>query len=118
MAPSIAQVTGGHGALAVDSRPRPSATSNGSHSMNGHVNGDVAIREEPYGTKKRMRIAMLGAGVSGINFFKFAEEKLENVEIVCYEKNSDIGGTLARRTDTQGVLVTFQVWFINSLGGL
>lgn len=36
---------------------------------------------------------MLGAGVSGINFFKRAEERLKNVEIICYEKNSDVGGT-------------------------
>jgi cation diffusion facilitator CzcD-associated flavoprotein CzcO len=61
--------------------------------MNGHNGGDVTIREEYFGTKKRMRVAMLGAGISGINFFKFAEEKLENVDIVCYEKNHDVGGT-------------------------
>jgi hypothetical protein len=65
----------------------------GSHIMNGHTNEDVSIRPEPFGTEKKMRIAMLGAGISGLNFFKFAEQKLENVEIVCYEKNRDVGGT-------------------------
>jgi cation diffusion facilitator CzcD-associated flavoprotein CzcO len=80
MAPSIAELNGGHGTVPVDSH----AGANG---------GDVTIREENFGTKKRMRIAMLGAGISGINFFKFAEEKLENVDIVCYEKNRDVGGT-------------------------
>jgi hypothetical protein len=93
MAPSIADLNGGHGTLSVDSHQRTDGAVNGFHTMNGHSNEDVAIREEPYGTKKKMRIAMLGAGVSGLNFFKFAEEKLENVEIVCYEKNRDVGGT-------------------------
>ncbi|KAK5518518.1 hypothetical protein LTR21_003519 [Exophiala xenobiotica] len=54
---------------------------------------DVTILETLYGTRKKMRIIMLGAGMSGLNFFKFAEEKLKNVEIICYEKNPDIGGT-------------------------
>ena len=93
MAPSIAELSGEHGALPIDSHPRTNGATNGSHSMNGDSDGDVTIREEPYGIKKKMRIAMLGAGVSGLNFFKFAEEKLENVEIVCYEKNRDVGGT-------------------------
>jgi hypothetical protein len=93
MTPSIAEVNGENAALRADSHPKPNGAANGSHTMNGHSNGDVTIGEEPYGTKKRMRIALLGAGVSGLNFFKFAEEKLENVEIVCYEKNRDVGGT-------------------------
>jgi cation diffusion facilitator CzcD-associated flavoprotein CzcO len=54
---------------------------------------DVPILEQLCGTRKKMRIAMLGAGVSGLNFFKFAEDKLKNVEIICYEKNADVGGT-------------------------
>jgi len=93
MAPSIAELNGGHGTVPVDSHARANSAANGSHTVNGHDGGDVTIREENFGTKKRMRIAMLGAGISGINFFKFAEEKLENVDIVCYEKNRDVGGT-------------------------
>ncbi|KAL2395806.1 FAD-binding monooxygenase tazF [Exophiala dermatitidis] len=54
---------------------------------------DVEILEQLYGSHKKMRIAVLGAGVSGLNFFKFAEERLKNVEIICYDKNPDIGGT-------------------------
>lgn len=54
---------------------------------------DVEILEQLYGTRKKMRIAVLGAGVSGLNFFKFAEQRLKNVEIICYEKNADVGGT-------------------------
>ena len=93
MAPSIAELNGGRGTVHVDSHARANSAANGSHTVNGHNGGDVTIREENFGTKKRMRIAMLGAGISGINFFKFAEEKLENVDIVCYEKNRDVGGT-------------------------
>lgn len=53
------------------------------------------ICEEPLGTKRNIRVIILGAGVSGIDFFRNAEEKLENVEIQCYEKNHDIGGTVS-----------------------
>jgi cation diffusion facilitator CzcD-associated flavoprotein CzcO len=51
------------------------------------------IREQPYGTKRKMRIVLMGAGASSLNFFKKAEEEMENLEMVCYEKNRDIGGT-------------------------
>ena len=46
-----------------------------------------------YGDRKKMRIAIIGAGISGLNIFKVAEEKLHNVDLICYEKNHDIGGT-------------------------
>lgn len=66
-------------------------------SINGNVqnnsNTSPYIAERPYGTKKKLRVAMIGAGISGLNFFKVAEEKLENIDIICYEKNKDIGGT-------------------------
>jgi hypothetical protein len=90
---SIAEPNCGHGTVPVDSHARSNSAANGPHTVNGHNGSHVAIREENFGTKKKMRIAMLGAGISGINFFKFAEEKLENVDIVCYEKNRDVGGT-------------------------
>lgn len=51
------------------------------------------IREEPYGTKRKLKVILMGAGASSLNFFKKAEEEMENLEIVCYEKNRDIGGT-------------------------
>jgi len=61
--------------------------------INNPSDEDVTIHDQLYGTRKKMRVVMLGAGVSGLNFFKFAEEKLKNVEIICYEKNDDVGGT-------------------------
>lgn len=51
------------------------------------------IHEQPLGTKRKVKVILMGAGASSLNFFKKAEEQLENVEYVCYEKNGDIGGT-------------------------
>ncbi|KAF4311955.1 Flavin-containing monooxygenase-like protein [Botryosphaeria dothidea] len=51
------------------------------------------ILEQPMGTKRRVKVVLMGAGASSLNFFKKAEEELEKVDIVCYEKNHDVGGT-------------------------
>lgn len=51
------------------------------------------IQEQPLGTKKKIKVILMGAGASSLNFFKKAEEEMENLEIVCYEKNADVGGT-------------------------
>ncbi|RBQ69318.1 hypothetical protein FVER14953_04333 [Fusarium verticillioides] len=51
------------------------------------------INEQPFGTRKKMRVIIIGAGVSGLNFFKMSETKLSNIEVQCYEKNNDVGGT-------------------------
>jgi hypothetical protein len=51
------------------------------------------VREQPMGTKRKVKVILMGAGASSLNFFKKAEEEMQNVDIVCYEKNSDIGGT-------------------------
>lgn len=51
------------------------------------------IREQPYGTKRKVKVILMGAGASTLNFLKQAEEQLENVEIRVYEKNKDVGGT-------------------------
>ena len=88
---SVAETNAGHGTLLLDSHLRPDDALSGSH-MNSHTNQEMPIRKGPFGTKKKVRIAMLGAGFSGLNLFKSAEQKLENVEIVCYEKNRGVGG--------------------------
>ena len=49
--------------------------------------------EQPYGTKRKMRVILMGAGASSLNFFKQAEEQMQNLDIACYEKNNAIGGT-------------------------
>ena len=51
------------------------------------------IREQPLGTKRRVKVILMGAGASSLNFFKKAEEEMQELDIVCYEKNHDIGGT-------------------------
>lgn len=51
------------------------------------------IREQPMGTKRKIKVILMGAGASSLNFFKKAEEEMTDLEIICYEKNHDIGGT-------------------------
>lgn len=51
------------------------------------------IREQPYGTKRKVKVVLMGAGASSLNFLKKAEEQLQNVDITVYEKNHDVGGT-------------------------
>ncbi|KAK4561381.1 hypothetical protein LTR86_004698 [Recurvomyces mirabilis] len=51
------------------------------------------IREEPYGTKRHVRVVLMGAGASTLNFLKKAEEKMQNLKVTVYEKNQDVGGT-------------------------
>lgn len=51
------------------------------------------IREEPFGTKRRVRVVLMGAAASTVNFLKKAEEQMQNLDITIYEKNKDIGGT-------------------------
>ena len=51
------------------------------------------IREQPYGTKRRMRVILMGAGASTVNFLYKAEREMSNLDITVYEKNADVAGT-------------------------
>lgn len=51
------------------------------------------INEIPSGTRRKLRIICVGAGASGINLAKFAQDQLQNVELVIYDKNKDVAGT-------------------------
>lgn len=51
------------------------------------------IREQPLGTKREVKVILMGAGASTLNFLKAAEEKMENMKITVYEKNQDVAGT-------------------------
>jgi cation diffusion facilitator CzcD-associated flavoprotein CzcO len=60
---------------------------------------DVKIRDSFYGERRKLRIALLGAGISAMNFLHFLFEHLkkqaggmESVEVVVYERNCDVGG--------------------------
>ena len=61
--------------------------------VEGYVVGDTMINEPL--PEKPFRIIFMGAGSAGIDFLHFAPSALKglNVEIVCYEKNPEIGGT-------------------------
>ena len=61
------------------------------------------IREQPYGTKRKMRIVLMGAAASTANFLKKAEEQMQNVEICVYEKNHDVGGTWLENRYESGI---------------
>lgn len=51
------------------------------------------IREEPFGTRRKIRVIVMGAAASTVNFLKKAEEQMQNLDITVYEKNHDVGGT-------------------------
>ena len=55
---------------------------------------DPKIRDDFYGTRRKLRIGILGAGIACINFLHYAEERLRDVEFVVYEKNEDVGGVV------------------------
>lgn len=48
------------------------------------------IREQPMGTKRPVRVILMGAGASSLNFFYQAERHMTDLKITCYEKNHDI----------------------------
>jgi len=52
-----------------------------------------SINEVPSGTERCIKIVCVGAGASGINLAKFAQDRLKNIELVLYEKNSEVAGT-------------------------
>lgn len=54
---------------------------------------DVEIRDDFFGTRRRLRIGVLGAGIMGLQFLHSAES-LRDVEIVVYEMNDDVGGVV------------------------
>ena len=53
---------------------------------------DVRIRDDFYGTRRPLRIGILGAGISCINFLHYATQRLRDVEYVVWERNADVGG--------------------------
>lgn len=51
------------------------------------------ITEQPLYTKRELRIICVGAGAAGLQIAYKAERVLENIDLVIYEKNNDVGGT-------------------------
>ena len=56
---------------------------------------DIEVSNDFYGTRRKLRIGVLGAGISCLQFLHSAE-RLKDVEIVVYEMNDDIGGVVSR----------------------
>lgn len=56
----------------------------------------VDILEDFYGSRRRLRIGILGAGISCLNFLHHLFELVpeDSVEIVIYDKNEDVGGVV------------------------
>ncbi|KAI0172817.1 putative dimethylaniline monooxygenase [Hypoxylon sp. FL1284] len=54
---------------------------------------EYTIIEEPSRTKRRLRVICVGAGASAINFAHEVDHSSLDLELVCYEKNPEIGGT-------------------------
>jgi cation diffusion facilitator CzcD-associated flavoprotein CzcO len=100
--------------------PFPEANGDYHGEANGHVNGHVngidtaslktkgvatstkstlpddnqyTIRETPMGTKRTLKVIFMGMGCSGINFAAQLQKEMENIELVVYEKNKELGGT-------------------------
>ncbi|KAK4910101.1 hypothetical protein LTR66_017457 [Elasticomyces elasticus] len=69
------------------------ANGDDSYYLNNPAPYDVEIPDQLFGSKRKLKVIVLGSGMSGINFFKYAEDKATDLDIVCYEKNEDIGGT-------------------------
>lgn len=63
-------------------------------SKNGYVVSHNMINE-PSPQRPGFKILIIGAGASGIDFLHYAPKKLAGlgIELVCYDKNSEIGGT-------------------------
>lgn len=51
------------------------------------------INEIPSGTRRPLRVIVVGAGAAGISFAKFFDETCENISLTIYDKNEDVGGT-------------------------
>ncbi|KAK4505183.1 hypothetical protein PRZ48_003146 [Zasmidium cellare] len=54
----------------------------------------VDIKEELYGSRRKLRVGILGAGITCLDFLHHLFELVpeETVEIVIYDKNEDVGG--------------------------
>lgn len=91
------------GSQDLDAQTRPRAASSAPDfdfaSLPGHYGWPTEnergyrIKEQPYGTKRPLRVIGLGAGCAGICLAKFLPEQLQNVSLTVYDKNPEFGGT-------------------------
>ncbi|CCX05793.1 Similar to Putative sterigmatocystin biosynthesis monooxygenase stcW; acc. no. Q00730 [Pyronema omphalodes CBS 100304] len=60
---------------------------------NGRDFNGYRVNEQPAYTKRTIKMIIVGAGATGLQIAYKAERLLENIEVVVYEKNNDVGGT-------------------------
>lgn len=53
----------------------------------------TTLDDVPIDDSRRLRVIVIGAGFSGINCGVRIPQRLRNVDLTIYEKNSDVGGT-------------------------
>lgn len=63
------------------------------HGVPTHDASGYTIREQPMGTKRRLKVVLMGAGASTLHFLKAVDEQMSDLDVVVYEKNHDVGGT-------------------------
>lgn len=62
-------------------------------------NGGYTIPERPLGTRRQIRILVIGFGASAINISRvFGLPPDNNIEVQCYDKNPELGGTWYENT--------------------
>lgn len=65
---------------------------------NGHPNGtscasSYQILEEPSRLNRPIKVITIGAGASALNLANTVNHSPLNIQLTCYEKNPEIGGT-------------------------
>lgn len=57
----------------------------------------IDIREDFFGSRRKLRIGILGAGITTMNMLHYLEESIpaESVEVLVFEKNADVGGVVS-----------------------
>ncbi|KAL0256798.1 hypothetical protein SLS55_009195 [Diplodia seriata] len=70
-------------------------TANGAERKAPSSNSPAAYKvlEQPSRTGRKLRVIAIGAGASALNFAHDVDTSALDVELVCYEKNAEIGGT-------------------------
>ena len=58
---------------------------------------NIDILNEFYGSRRRLRLGILGAGITCINFLHFLEARipLDSLQLVVYEREKDVGGVVS-----------------------
>lgn len=51
------------------------------------------LEDFPLGSKRPMRVAVIGTGFAGLTATIRLSQRLQNIELVTYEKNGSVGGT-------------------------